>query len=159
MKTLDILTPLQESVSTQDLISKLGQEATISYSSDVKLTGGKKNPQLGKVKKLTNNLQVLLIGNGGEYAAARKAEAGGEDFEVQPRKWGTRNADGLINHNGVLYVEFIVKGRGEKSQYFLDGQPIDKSEIQGLPAETTPSDQASGVVLRAIKIENIISLK
>jgi hypothetical protein len=148
---------VEELLLVESVPSKLGQEAVISYTADVALLGGRKNEQQGRITKVTENLPVLLIGNGGEYQAARRSEAGHEEFQAQARKWGTRREDGIIENKGELYVEFIVKGRGQ-SKYLLDNQPIDKADIIGLKPSVTPSDEASGVILRAIKIKNLTSV-
>jgi len=126
MKVRDLF----EAVSMPLLISKLDQDAVISYDTKVSLLGGKKNEQVGRVTKTTQNHPVTLIGNGGGYEAAQKAKD--PNFVLGERRWGNRNAAGLIEHKGELYVEYMSRGKGQTT-YFLDGQPIDKAEIVGLP--------------------------
>ena len=150
---MSLLTFLLESSMEQQVLANLGQEVHITYLKDEKLAGGKKNPHQGRITKLVRNLPVQLVAPG-DYQKARQG-AGQEDFQAQARKWGTRRPDGLIEHNGELYIEYIAKGPGQKSQYFCDGQPIDKSEIQGLAPSVTKSDESSGVTLRALKLSTI----
>ncbi len=140
-------------MNTEDLIKLLGHKALVSYKSDVKLSGGKKNSQQGLVTKLTENLFVSLTGPDGGYGQ-RIHETVDPDFIVKPRVWGKRLESGLIEHNGALYVEFIVEGRG-KSSYLLDGQPIEKELIIGLPV--TPPAPETGIILRCIKLSNMVS--
>lgn len=154
MKVSQILT---EEVTLDTLISKLGQDAVISYTADEKLSGGKKNEMQGRIVKIVNDLPVQLVGTGGEYQEDRRKEAGQEEFQAGPRKWGTRREDGIIEHNGELYVEFISRGRGQV-YYLLDGKPIDKAEVVGL-APPTPSDVKTGTIVRTIKVKNLVALK
>jgi len=144
-------------MNTQELINKLGQEVVISYISDVKLTGGKKNDQQGRVTKLTENLLVTLTSNAGEYQKRMQTNVD-VNFTPKARKWGVRNKDGLIEHNGELYVEFLVEGRGI-STYQLDGQPILKDKIVGLPATTTEQETENDVVIRCVKVSNLLSVE
>lgn len=153
MKVHDVLV---EKVSPQDLVTKLDEEVTLTYSVGVKLTGGKKNEQQGRITKTVKDMPVLLVGPG-TYQRVRR-ESGDEEFEAKARKWGIRNEQGLIEHNGQLYVEYIAKGRGQV-QFMLDGQPIDKSQVVGLPPTTTQSDINTGVILRALNIESIIAIR
>ena len=140
------------------LVSKLGQEVIISYVSTIKLTGGKKNPQLGRITKVVENLLVTLSGNGGEYAK-RMRETVDQNFVPKARPWGVRTANGLIEHNGELYLEFIVEGRGN-TKYLLDGLPIDEKSIVGLPKATiNEKEHETGIVLRCIKVASLISVE
>lgn len=148
---------LQESVSLSTLISKMGQDVTISYTTDEKLSGGKKNEMQGRITKIVNDLPVQLVGTGGEYQADRRKEAGQEEFQAGPRKWGVRRDDGIIEHNGELYIEYISRGRGQ-IYYLLDGSPIDKSDVIGL-APPTPSDIKTNTIVRTVKVRNIVAIK
>ncbi len=142
-----------EEVSPNLVLSKMNQDALISYDSIVKLTGGKKNPQLGRVVKHVANMPVHIIGPGGYEAAKR--EAGNADFTAHERKWGTYNSDGLIEHGGNLYVQLIIKGKGQTT-YTLDGQPIDKTEIIGLPpSKPIEAGQVSTIAIKLSTITNL----
>lgn len=153
MKVIQLLT---EAVALPQLIAKLDTEGTISYEVNVTLAGGKKNEQQGHITKRTNSIPVLFIGNGGGYKAARRETQ--PDYEPKNRVWGVRNAQGLIEHKGELYVDVIFKGPGQPTVYMLDGQPIDKSEIVGLPPAKTASDEATGVTLRCLKVSSLVNI-
>lgn len=139
---------LFEAISLPNLTARLESDAIINYTTNVTLTGGKKNGQIGRVTKKTTNLPVYLIGNGTAYVDKRRETE--PEFVVQARRWGERDADGLIQHKGETYVEFLVHGRGN-SVYFLDGQPIDKSQVIGLPAYVDSP-------IRCVKISGIDSI-
>jgi hypothetical protein len=78
---------------------------------DVKLTGGKKNPQQGRVTKRMTGAQVMCFTNSktNAYAAMvrRRLEAEGKDpdsFELGPRAWGERiTGTPFVEHNGKHY--------------------------------------------------------
>lgn len=149
---------LVESVPTAQLLSKLGKPAVISYKGKADVLGGKKNPMTGRVTKIVSNLPVILCGNGGEYEKAKRAESGDDTYVSGPLPWGTRNADGLIEHKGITYVQYMVTGRGDRTQYFLDGNPIAKEDIDRLKPTVTPADTSSKIMLRVTDIENLISV-
>ena len=153
MKILEVVV---ESVTTEDVIAKLGKDVLISYTTDVALTGGKKNEHQGRISKITRNLPVKLMGKG-DYEQARRA-AGEVDFESKPRKWGTRNENGLIEHNSEWYIEFVASGPSESTSYMIDDQPIEKDKIIGLKPTSDQSTDVSPVVLRAVKLKNVISI-
>lgn len=158
MKVSEIL---GEGVSAVDIIGYLDSDVKVTYEVEVKLSGGKKNPFLGRVTKIVRELPVHLTRNEEAYVNARQ-EAGQEDFNVgqgERKGWGNRTDDGLIHNNGLVYVQFIGKGKGVKTEYYVDGQLTDMSEIQGLPSTQTKADVATGVVVRRLNIASIISIK
>lgn len=115
----------------------------LDTESVVKLKGGKKNPQQGRVTKKVTGSQVMVFSNqeqnGYENMVQRRLIAEGKDptsFSVGPRPWGTRVPNlPIIEHekDGVLkeYLEVIFLKAGT-SEYFLDGEPINKKDIEGL---------------------------
>ena len=159
MKIYDILARghiddlLSESVSPDQVLTKLGQDGVITYTKEESLAGGKKNEMQGRVTKTTSNLQVHFT-KPGEYEQ-RMRDAGNQEFVAQASKWGTYREDGLIERNGDLYVQVIVIGAG-KAQYFLDGKPIDKNEVIGLKP-SAPRDPNNPVVIR-LKLKTITSV-
>lgn len=137
-----------------EVLDNIGKDVLLSYTSVEKLTGGKKNEQQGRITKITEDLTVVVVGKG-HYEQARK-DAGDAEFVAQPRKWGVRNADGLIEHNGELYVEFMVKHKG-KSRYVLDDKPIEKEDIIGL-SSTKVDTEKDPIILRCVKLNNITNI-
>lgn len=141
-------------VLLSEVLDNIGKDVLLSYTSVEKLTGGKKNEQQGRITKVTEGLTVVIVGKG-DYEKAKK-EAGDPEFVAQPRKWGVRNNDGLIEHNGELYVEFMVKHKGT-STYLLDDKPIEKDKIIGL-SSTTVDTEKNPIILRSVKLKNITNI-
>lgn len=144
-----------EMISQQTAVSFMGNLALLSYVSDVTLAGGKKNEHLGRITKRINSMPVRVI-SPGEYGAHQREI--NPEFEIKPRKWGVRLENGLIEHKGVLYMEVVVTGKGDPSEYFLDGNPIDKKDIIGLKPTQVVTESEDAFMLRAIKLSNIISI-
>lgn len=129
----------------------LDREVTLIYTSEVTLTGGKKNEMQGKVTK-KSKLKVLLIGDSKTYTEAKlKVDP---YFIAKPRPWGIRLENGLVEHKTETYVEFIVK-EYLMSEYYLDNEQIDVAKIIGLK-ESKKSDD---IDFRCVKISNILSIK
>lgn len=113
--------------------------AGLDTVTNVSLTGGKKNPMQGRVTKKTTGSNVMLFANitGSAYEnmVKRRMVAEGKDpetFELKPRAWGTRIGNSpFIEHKDKKYLEcFFISGG--KTEYFLDGEPIAKEDIEGL---------------------------
>lgn len=142
---------------------------------NVKLTGGRKNPMQDRVQKRMTGATVMAFthekGNAYEAMVHRRLEAEGispTEFKVHERKWGTRlpnlpvvvhNKDGVDNY--YLEVIFLRPGQVE---YLLDGQPVAKADIVGLPAEREVGPDAQGglenqVIIRDFKVDSITELR
>ena len=148
--------------------------AGLTTRTTVKLKGGKKNSQQGRVTKLTEKSNVMLFSNtttsGYEGMVKRRMVAEGKDpstFEVKPRAWGKRiDESPFIHHKDNYYLECFFVSPGTTT-YFLDDQPIDKADIEGLPESSTKTDgevESQGgiedkVVLRTFSLESIVSIK
>ena len=135
---------------------------------DVKLTGGKKNAQQGRVTKQMTGAQVMCFTNSKTNAydamVRRRLEAEGKDpdsFELGPRAWGQRiTGTPFVEHNGKHYLEVIFLKSGSV-QYLLDGQPVDETAIEGLP-DRKEGEQAgleNKVVLRTFSLDSIVELR
>jgi hypothetical protein len=138
----------------------------------VTLTGGKRNPLQGRVTKRMEGAQVMVFQNkevnGYEAMIQRRLVAEGKDpasFELGPRAWGERmpnlpvvkhEKDGAVKH----YLEVIFL-RGGRTQYLVDGQPVERSEIEGLKesAEGAQGGLENKVVIRTFAVENITELR
>lgn len=142
----------------------------IDTRTDVRLTGGKRNDMLGRVTKVMRGATVMVFTNSetNAYAAMvrrRLAEEGRDpdSFELGERVWGTRIAGTpFVEHNGKYYLETIFMRPGAV-EYLLDGQPIDKSDITGLPTPKTDEDSQAGldrkVVIRTFALDSIMCLR
>lgn len=153
----------------------------IDTESPVKLKGGKKNPHQGRVVKRVTGSQVMVFtnqeSNGYENMVRRRLLDEGKDpdsFQLGQRAWGTR-VPGLpiIEHekDGVVkeYLEVIFLKPG-KTEYFLDGNPVEKSEIEGLddPKEETEEvkEESTGqgglsnkVIVRTFSADSLINVR
>lgn len=136
----------------------------------VDLRGGKKNPQLGRVTKKVTGSNVMIFTNqtGSAYdkMVRRRLEQEGKDpetFQLSPRAFGTRLPNTpFVEHNGKYYLEVIFMKAGAV-EYLLDGQPIDKNNIIGLPPPAAAGGEQGGldnkVVIRTYAIDSIVSLR
>lgn len=138
----------------------------------VPLKGGKANPMKGRVTKRIAGAQVMVFqnknSNGYENMVHRRLVSEGRDpasFQLSPRVWGERVEnlpvvrhvkDGEIKF--YLEVIFLKSGRVE---YFLDGNPIEKSEIQGL--EDKEEGEQGGledkVIIRTFALDSVRKIR
>lgn len=150
----------------KDLMAQVNGSTFISIDTitDVKLTGGKKNPFQGRVTKRTTGSTVMVFQNkttnAYENMVKRRLEQEGksqDDFVLGPRMWGTRIENTpFVEHNGQLYLEVIFLKAG-KSELLVDGQQY-TGEIEGLPAEREESEQgglSNKVIIRTFKVGSI----
>jgi hypothetical protein len=141
---------------------------------EVKLTGGKKNPQQGRVTKEMSGAQVMAFQNkninGYEAMIQRRLVAEGKDpasFELGERAWGTRvpnlpivehEKDGIVKY----YLEVVFLRPGAVI-YRLDGRPIAEADIEGLPViRDNPDSQASlvnKVIIRTFAADSITAVR
>lgn len=138
---------------------------SIDTKTDVTLLGGKKNPMQGRVQKSTTGSNVMVFQNkttnAYENMVNRRLEKEGKPvvFEVGPRKWGTRIPNTpFVVHGDELYLEVIFLRAGEV-QYLLDGQPVDKDTIEGLPNKPEEAEQGgldNKVIIRTFKVSSIV---
>jgi hypothetical protein len=133
---------------------------TILTDARLKKTG---NPY-GKVLKKTR----LLANIGFHYSNSLENQAKREnkniDFQVQPRRWGIRlPKSALVEHNGNHYLECKVEKTFEVNYFLENGAPIEKSAIEEfLPKKRESSTQeelTKKVILRDVKLENILSMR
>ena len=144
----------------------------IDTRTEVKLTGGRKNPQQGRVTKRTIGATVMAFTNQNINAykamVERRLVAEGKaptDFVISERAWGTRLPNMPIvvhNKNGVdhYYLEVIFLKPGTVS-YFQDGAPIAKSDIIGM-VESGGDEQGgleNKVVIRSFKADSITEVR
>jgi len=148
--------------------------AGLTTKTSVKLKGGKKNLQQGRITKITEKANIMLFSNssvnGYEGMVKRRMVAEGKDpqeFVLKPRPWGKRvDNSPFIEHNGKYYLECFFINAGTSS-YFLDDEPIDKKDVEGLddPKEKTETQVESQggiddkVILRTFALESILSIK
>jgi len=138
---------------------------TIDTVTDVKLTGGKKNPFQGRVTKRVTGSNVMVFqnknSNGYENMVRRRLEKEGKNpdtFELKPRAWGTRLSGApFVEHKGAYYVEVIFLHPGA-TEYLVDGNVTPKTQITGMPAEKEEAVQgglSDKVVIRTYKADSI----
>lgn len=138
---------------------------TIDTITEPKLTGGKKNPFLGRVQKVNEGSNVMVFqnkqSNGYANMVARRLAAEGKDpqsFILSERKWGVRIPNTpFIEHNGQYYLEVIFLSNG-KTTYLVDGVPTHPSHIEGLTLDREEGHQGgleNKVVIRTFKVDNV----
>jgi hypothetical protein len=142
----------------------------IDTRTEVKLTGGKRNDQVGRVTKVMRGATVMVFTNTETNAydamvRRRLAEEGKdpESFELGERAWGKRiPGTPFVEHNGRHYLETIFLRPGQV-EYQLDGVTIDKSDIIGLPAPRIDEESQGGldrkVVIRTFALDSIMGLR
>jgi len=145
-----------------------GTFASIDTVVDVKLAGGKKNEQQGRIQKQTIGSRVQIFQNKGinAYEAKVKRELAKEgklpsNFVLSPRQWGERVKDvPYVEHKGNYYMEVIFIKNGETT-YLIDGAPIDKADVVGLPV-VKPSGQGGlekQVIIRTFACNSITGIR
>lgn len=133
------------------------------------LKGGKANPHKDRVVKIARGHRVMLFTNKNRNAYEAKvnrhrvAEGKAPDFQVAKLQWGTHRPNSpLIDHNGKVYLQMIFHESGEV-HYEMDGQPIAKEDIQGLPEDKGSGRQGladeNKVVVRAFDVSNILAIR
>ncbi len=146
----------------------------INSRTQVPLTGGKKNPHMGRVIKVTtgSNVMVFAQAERSAYSAQvkRRMEAEGLDptsWDSKPLPFGewvddtvfiTHTKKGDTEPTFYLRVHFVHPG---KSEYLLDGNPIAKADIIGMPErnEGTQGGQTEKVIPRNYKLANITEIR
>ena len=143
---------------------------SIDTMTEVKLTGGKKNPYQGRVRKVTRGANVMIFAgteqNGYENMIKRRMLEEGKDpstFTLGKRAWGTRIGETpFIEHNGKHYLECIFISNG-KTSYFVDNVETPEDEIEGIPeAKENPEGQGgieNKVIIRTFALDSIASIR
>ena len=140
----------------------------LTTETDVKLTGGKKNPLQGRITKRTvSSVQIFTNKNGSAYAAKVQRgldkEGNGVVFELSPRAWGERiEGTPFVTHKGVDYLE-VIFNKVISTEYFLDGNvSIKVEDIDGLPAKKPEGEQGGledKVIIRTYKLDSIQEIR
>ena len=134
----------------------------------VDLRGGRANPHLGRVTKRVTGSNVMIFtnkkSNGYANMVERRLIQEGKDpasFQLQPLKWGTRiEGTPFIEHEEALYLQVIFLRAGT-TQYFLDGNPIEKDQILGLPVrqEAEQGGLDNKVIVRTYSVLSIETIR
>lgn len=144
--------------------------AGIDTLTEVKLLGGKKNPMQGRVQKMVTGSSVMLFSNVKDNAylkmVHRRMEKEDKDpstFELSERKWGLRIGNTpFIEHKDKKYIEVFFVNTGVV-QYLLDGNPIEKDQIEGLQEKTENENSQGGiddkVIIRAYALDSIKNMR
>lgn len=145
-----------------------GTFASIDTITDVKLTGGKKNIQQGRVQKQVIGSRVQIFQNKNINAYEAKVKRGLEkegqlpsNFVLSPRAWGERVKDApYVEHKGNYYLEVIFIKSGEVT-YLLDGAPIAKEDVIGIPVVTASGQGGlqDQVIIRTYACDSITGIR
>lgn len=133
------------------------------------LKGGKSNPMQGRVTKRTLGASVMVFQNKhiNGYAAMveRRLAAEGKNpdsFTLGPRAWGTRLENlPIVEHKGKTYLEVIFLKPG-KTEFFLDGEPINRADIVGLDDDREEGHQgglSDKVIIRTFAADSITRVR
>ncbi len=139
---------------------------------EVKLTGGQKNPQQGRITKKMTGASVMVFSNtninGYEAMIQRRLIAEGKDpasFELSARAWGTRIPNmPIVEHfkdgDPKYYLEVIFLKQGTV-EYRLDGSPIAEADIVGLPKATAGEQGGldNKVFIRTFAADSIMEVR
>jgi hypothetical protein len=173
LKMTNATLPVIKSATLSEAIANVVGASFIGVDTitEVKLTGGKKNPFSGRVTKASNgnSVQVFTNKNSNAYEnmVKRRLEKEGknpDDFKLGERTWGTRIPNTpMVEHNGELYLEVIFLKAGD-STLLLDGLPYtgDVKDITGYPVEKESTGQGGledKVVIRTFKAASIKRLR
>jgi len=132
------------------------------------LTGGKKNPLQGRIRKIMSGASVMVFqnknSNGYENMVQKRLVAEGKDataFELSPRPWGVRVPNTpIVEHKGKEYLEVIFLKAGEV-QFTCDDKPIDRDDIQGL--DESPSGEQGNlqnkVIIRTFAMDSLRAVR
>lgn len=144
--------------------------AGLDTVTQVKLKGGKKNPFQGRVTKMTKGSTVMLFtnknSNAYENMVKRRLEQEGKDpssFELKARAWGQRVPNTpFVEHKEKQYLECVFI-KGGKSVYLVDGEEIEKNQIEGLEDASVSEESQGGlenkVVIRTYAIDSIEEIR
>ena len=134
-----------------------GKRVTVSTESVVSgLLGGKKNPMKDKVVKVVTD-SIVELTERGMYEKKRKEKD--STFELSNSKWGVRVGDScILEHKGKYYVEMIYVKVGEV-KYLYNGNEIKKEDIIGLKEYKKNESEKEGIVVRRMKVENVVSIQ
>jgi hypothetical protein len=150
----------------QELIEGVNGSSFIGIDTDTVpvLKGGKKNPYQGRVHKIMVGASVMVFQNKNSNAYENMvnrrlmAEGKSTNFEVGPRKWGTRvEGTPFVTHNGVTYIEVIFLKAGTVS-YTVDGKEVNPATIEGLDVDPTEAVQGgldNKVIIRTFMASSI----
>lgn len=153
----------------QTLLANVNGNTIISIDTVTipKLSGGKKNPMQGAVRKVMVGGNVMVFtnknSNGYENMVNRRLTAEGKDpasFELGARAWGTRlTGTPFVEHNGAMYLEVIFLRPG-KVRYEHGVRQISQAEVQGLEQkdEAEQGGLNNKVIIRTFKADSISSI-
>jgi len=138
----------------------------IDMETTLKLKGGKKNPMQGKVRKVVTGANTMVFSSTSssnyESMVKRRMEKEGLDpdtFKVSKRAWGSRIENScFIEHKNEKYLELFFMNPG-KITYTLEGENIEKEDIEGLQESKSSGDQENKVIIRTVNVRNITSIR
>lgn len=141
---------------------------SINTSTQPRMNGGKKNPFIGRVDKVTEGAVVMVFQNKTTNAYAnmvnRRLEKEGhspDSFKLSPRVWGTRIPNTpFVEHKGQYYLEVIFLSNG-KTHYELDGKSspmMMEWKVASSGGEGKQGGLEDKVIIRTFKVDNITSI-
>lgn len=148
--------------------------ANVDTLTEVKLSGGKSNPHLGKVFKLSKGIPVILAKTPNEQGSPAYEMAVNRRLKEEGKE-ASFVSQGLAAHyepvefpvirhidKGTMYLMATYTGKAREVSYLLDGQPIAKEDIIGYPKPSAKTGQGgleNQVQIRTPKLESIVELR
>ncbi len=125
------------------------------------------NPFAGQVIKVS---RIMAIVGNWTYKQSLINQAIREnvdtDFEIQPRKWGTRLENGIVEHNGKLYLEAKIERSIGSRIVFRNGHFIPENEMESIKTFAVKSSESKTqdtiekkVILRDYAFDSIRRIK
>lgn len=120
------------------------------------------NPYFDRVQKKQKS-NVFINFNYANAVNKQLTKEGKEaDFVPQPRKWGVHvPGTPLVLHKNAYYLEARFLNNEPKTEYLLDGQPVDKAIFETyLPGKKEVKSQGTDkeIIIRDFKIESMRSI-
>jgi hypothetical protein len=158
-----------KSITRTELVNRLREtDASASFVSIQAETDPRmrktNNPFAGSVVKRATSRGLINFHYGNAVNNQREREGIEEEFNAQPRRWGTRiEKTPLIEHNGAFYIEVKVEGVVDAPTFINveSGEEIAKETLQEwLPARSKPTTQGTEkeIMVRDFKVDSITQI-
>ncbi|MCP4341306.1 MAG: hypothetical protein GY799_21075 [Desulfobulbaceae bacterium] len=108
----------------------------INALTKVKLTGGKKNPDQGRIEKLKVGQPIKCFTSIKGYENAMQRATNDPTFKVTSPGWAERvDNTCILKHKSKdsFYLDAQLNGKARETIYLRDGEPCNPDTIEGLP--------------------------
>lgn len=146
-----------------NVLAKKGQFGRATYQKRLKIRKGKETTREGHAHVIEKRTS-MTIRAGIDYdnlSAVKEKRANGDLPEVNNGlPWGSWVCfPYLISHNDKHYIRLYPKDGSIKSEYFLDGNPVDLDDVKGmLLVSELPKKDAPKPDCITVNLENIVEI-